>query len=337
MTARSRLLAWFAGAARDLPWRRTKDPYAIWLSEVMLQQTRVDTVVRYWERFLSRLPTIDALAAAPEDVVLSLWSGLGYYRRARQLHAAAKVIAKEHAGVMPLDPDARRALPGVGAYTAGAIGSIAFDLPEPIVDGNVARVLSRVHGVDAPLGSKESERALWEHAARWVRGRDPGALNQALMELGATVCTPAAPRCRGCPLARDCQALQEDRVALLPVPRARRVPKEVQLVAVRVSTSKGVLLTKSDDALFGGLWGLPHATVETSKIGAARAALAAAKITPAAPPKKVGELVHVLTHRRLTVTLYEAKASRAGQARAFDAATLGEVGVSTLTKKLLAL
>ncbi len=335
--ARSRLLAWFAGAARDLPWRRTSDPYAIWVSEVMLQQTRVETVLRYWGRFLERFPSFAALAAAPEDEVLSLWSGLGYYRRARQLHAAAKVVATEHGGAMPREREARRRLPGVGPYTCGAVGSIAFGLPEPIVDGNVARVLSRVHAIDAPLGSRDSERALWEHAARWARGPRPGALNQALMELGGAVCTASAPRCEGCPLASDCQALRADRVALLPVPKARRAPKRMRLVAVRARTTEGVLLTRGEGALFGGLWGLPSAEVEGSALAAAREALAGARIEVAAPPRKRGEVEHVLTHRRLTVTLYETDAIGIGDARVFGAAALEEVGVSALTRKLLAL
>jgi A/G-specific adenine glycosylase len=335
--ARSRLLAWFAGAARDLPWRRTSDPYAIWVSEVMLQQTRVETVLGYWGRFLERFPTFAALAAAPEDEVLSLWSGLGYYRRARQLHAAAKLVVSEHGGAMPREREARRRLPGVGPYTSGAVGSIAFGLPEPIVDGNVARVLSRVHAIDAPLGSRDSERALWEHAARWVEGPRPGALNQALMELGGAVCTVGAPRCEGCPLASECQALRADRVALLPVPKARRAPKQMRLVALRVRTAEGVLFTRGQGALFGGLWGLPLAEVTAGRPAAVRAALTGLGIEPDAPPRKIGELEHVLTHRRLTVTLFEAEARLPGQARAFADAELSAVGVSALTRKLLAL
>lgn len=229
---RDALLAWYDAHARDLPWRRTRDPYAVWVSEVMLQQTRVETVVPYYERFLARFPTVEALAAAAEEEVLAAWSGLGYYRRARLLHAGVREVVARHGGRVPEDAAARRALPGVGAYTAGAIGSIAFDREEPLVDGNVARVLARVHGVGTPLGRADTEARLWAEAARLVRGPRPGALNQALMELGATVCTPRAPRCGACPIAARCEARARGDVEALPVPRAKKAPREVALVAV---------------------------------------------------------------------------------------------------------
>jgi A/G-specific adenine glycosylase len=349
--ARAALLAFFDAEARDLPWRRTKDPYAIWVSEVMLQQTRVDTVIPYYLRFLQRFPTISALAEADEDAVLSHWSGLGYYRRARQLHAAAKVMEAEHGGKIPEDRAARLRLPGIGAYTAGAIGSIAFDLSEPIVDGNVARVLSRVHDVRAPLGSKESETALTEHATRWAHGPRPGALNQALMELGATVCTPSQPACDRCPIATWCSALRDDRVALLPVPRVRRAPKEQHLVAVHASHGDRVMLLKSEVELFGGLYGLPSIEVPedaspTAMRRKAKALLTSHGMTPTTPLSHAGQLVHVLTHRRLTVELFSASVTQKStqkttkketSARPFSPAELKAVGVSTLAKKLLAL
>ncbi|MBC7172514.1 MAG: A/G-specific adenine glycosylase, partial [Polyangiaceae bacterium] len=203
---RSALLEWFDRAQRDLPWRRTLDPYAIWVSEVMLQQTRVETVIPYYERFLTRFPTPAALAEAEEDAVLAAWSGLGYYRRARMLHAGAREVVATYGGAVPEAREARLALPGVGRYTAGAIGSIAFGKPEPIVDGNVARVLSRVRFIETPPGRADTERRLWDEAERLVYGERPGALNQALMELGATVCTPSSPRCTECPIARACAA-----------------------------------------------------------------------------------------------------------------------------------
>jgi A/G-specific adenine glycosylase len=197
---RAALLAWFDRNRRELPWRRTRDPYAIWLSEVMLQQTQVATVIPYWERFLARFPTVTALAEAPLDEVLSLWSGLGYYSRARNLHRAANEVVARHGGALPASHAALLALPGFGRYTAGAVASIAFGLPEPLVDGNVARVFSRACAIEGAPGDREREKKLWAEAARWVQGERPGELNQALMELGATVCTARSPRCGLCPL-----------------------------------------------------------------------------------------------------------------------------------------
>jgi A/G-specific adenine glycosylase len=339
--ARALLLAWFAEAKRDLPWRRTRDAYAVWLSEVMLQQTRVDTVIPYFERFLQRFPTVSALAAAPEEGVLALWSGLGYYRRARLLHAGAKAVVERHQGVVPEDAEARRALPGIGRYTAGAIGSIAFELEEPLVDGNVARVLSRVHAIDAALGGKESEVALWREAEAWVKGDAPGELNQALMELGALVCTPSSPRCEACPLMRHCLAKQVDRVATLPTPKVKKAPKELAVIALLVRDQEGrVLLIRSTDSalggeLFKGLFNAPMCEGEGRADADALAKRVGAKLVPLARPEV---FTHVLTHRRLTVHVYAARdvSVRASEdVRWVAEEALPQVGVSTLTKKIL--
>jgi A/G-specific adenine glycosylase len=333
---RSALLAWYDVHARDLPWRRSRDPYAIWVSEVMLQQTRVDTVIPYFARFLERFPSVQALADAPEDSVLAAWSGLGYYRRARMLHGAAKAVARDHGGALPRDPLARRALPGIGRYTAGAIGSIAYDLPEPIVDGNVARVLSRVFAIDAPLGSRDSERALWSRAELLVAGSRPGALNQALMELGATVCTPDNPRCAACPWRDACRARSEGRIDALPVPQKAKAPRAVRLCALHARTRDGrIWLLRSDGGLFHGLWGLPlgegkgsaDAQALCTSLGFGRASIDA-----------MGSVKHVLTHRVLTVDVFRLSAERApAPLRAVAEAELPELGVSRLTHKLLAL
>ena len=197
---RSTLLRWYRKNRRDLPWRRTADPYAVWVSEIMLQQTRVETVLPYYARFLERFPDASRLADATEDDVLASWSGLGYYRRARALHQGARVVMERHDGKLPRDPADLRRLPGVGRYTAGAIASVAFGLPEPILDGNVRRVLARIFAVDGVrLGPAAEERELWGLAASLVQGSAPGDLNQALMELGALICTPRAPACPACP------------------------------------------------------------------------------------------------------------------------------------------
>jgi A/G-specific adenine glycosylase len=214
---RRALLDWYRANRRDLPWRATRDPYAIWISEAMLQQTRVETAIPYYERFLARFPDLQTLADADSDDVLGVWAGLGYYSRARNLHAAARIVVDEHAGELPDDAEALRSLPGVGRYTAGAVASIAFDRPEPVVDGNVSRVFARLRGIRDDVRKAATVRRLWEEAAALVRGPHPGDLNQALMELGARVCTPRAPRCPVCPVAHHCEAQRGGDAEALPV------------------------------------------------------------------------------------------------------------------------
>jgi A/G-specific adenine glycosylase len=335
---RALLLAWYDVHARDLPWRRTRDPYAIWVSEVMLQQTRVETVVPYYTRFLQRFPSTVALADAPLDDVLAAWSGLGYYRRARLLHEGAKVVVREHGGALPLEASARRALPGIGAYTAGAIGSIAFDLPEPIVDGNVARVLSRIHCIETPLGERSTEQTLWRAAAELAHGERPGALNQALMELGARVCTPLNARCDRCPVRPFCRAQAEHRVDDLPVPAKKRPPKPVSLVALVATADDGALyLTRSAGSLFGGLWGFPLHEGKGAAI--ARRTAETLRLTGKLGRKKRGTVTHVLTHRALSVEVYalrDAHGEPHESLRKLADHELGAVGISTLTRKILA-
>lgn len=334
-TDRATLLDWYDEHARELPWRKTRDPYAIWVSEVMLQQTRVDTVIPYFERFLARFPTMHALAGATEDEVLSMWSGLGYYRRARFLHRGV-AEAVERYGEVPLDAASRRALPGVGAYTAGAIGSIAFDKPEPIVDGNVARVLSRFHDVATPLGKAETTKELWALASRWAEGERPGALNQALMELGATVCTPTKPGCDECPLRRGCAARVLGNQGERPVAAAKKAPVAVTLSAAIVHDARHrAAFVRGDDALFGGLWGVPMVEGGRAEL---LAALDALGLSLSLGTRRVRELRHVLSHRALTVRVYEGAiepASRSPKVRFLDEAGLDAVGVSTLTRKIL--
>lgn len=272
---RRRLLDFFDARARDLPWRRTDDPYAILVSEVMLQQTRVDTVIPYFERWLERFPDVEALAAADQADVLKAWEGLGYYRRARNLHGAAVVVRDRFGGRVPATASDLRELPGVGAYTAGAVASIAFGEAAPAVDGNVRRVLSRLFDLPAP-----SPRELAELAAELVDPGRPGDFNQALMELGATVCTAADPTCGGCPVAESCFALERGAVAERPTPRPRaQVPRQVHVVAVvcagPASDEPRLLMRqRPPDGLLGGLWEFPTAVVESDegdRVTAARA------------------------------------------------------------------
>jgi A/G-specific adenine glycosylase len=252
------LLAWYRDNRRDLPWRLTRDPYAIWISESMLQQTRVETVIPYYRRFLERFPDVDSLAGADLEDVLGLWAGLGYYSRARNLHRAAQSVVAEHGGALPSDPTALRALPGVGRYTAGAVASIAFDRPEPVVDGNIVRVLTRLFGIEDEVGAPPVVRRLWELAAEFADGPQPGAVNQALMELGATLCARRAARCAACPLAQRCQARLRGDPEAFPVKRKKPQQRAVEAVAGWVvRRGRALAVQRPAPGLLGGLWELP--------------------------------------------------------------------------------
>jgi A/G-specific adenine glycosylase len=302
---REDLLGWFDAHRRDLPWRRTRDPYAIWLSEVMLQQTQVAVVIPYWERFLARLPTVAALAGAPLPDVLSLWQGLGYYSRARNLHRAAREMVERHGGRVPDSHEALLALPGFGRYTAGAVASIAFGLPAPLVDGNVARLFARLFEVEGLPGERERESRLWALAGALVQGERPGDLNQALMELGATVCRPEAPMCLLCPVRRHCRALARGRVAQLPPPRVRRPPKALTLALAVWREGERVLLARREEkGLFGGLWELPAVELPAEVEAPPSARLAEALGVPLTLGAPLGEVQRTLTHRALTLRLY---------------------------------
>ncbi len=332
------LLRWYEACRRDLPWRRTRDPYAIWVSEVMLQQTRVDTVVPYYERFLARFPTAEALAEAPEDDVLALWSGLGYYRRARLLHAGAREVAR--LGDVPRDREALLSVPGIGRYTAGAVASIAFGEPVGLVDGNVARVLARLFVIEEDM-RKAGMRRAQQLADEIVARPDPGAWNQALMELGATVCTPLKPACDRCPVATSCGAHALGRAAELPVLGAKKKPEARRVQSLVATRGDAVLLLRRKrDRLFGGLWEPP--CIE----GAAPARRAFAARFGVARPKTVGRVVHVLSHRKLTIDVLRAEAGAGALAAElpddYDAARfalradLDALGIATLARKILA-
>ena len=213
----SLLLPWYDRCKRRLPWRDQSDPYATWVSETMLQQTRVETVLSYYPRFMTRFPTVQALAEAPLEDVLKLWEGLGYYRRAQNLHRGAQQVVRDFGGQLPRTPEALRTITGIGPYTAGAIASIAFGVSCPAVDGNVIRVVSRVAGVREDVGIPSVQRRIAENAAAWVPQERPGDFNQALMDLGASLCCPGTPDCIKCPLASRCSALAEDDAELLPI------------------------------------------------------------------------------------------------------------------------
>ncbi len=253
---RAALLKWYDSAKRDLPWRHTSDPYAIWVSEIMLQQTRAETVSGYWTRFLARFPTVHTLAAAPEQDVLKAWEGLGYYSRARNLRKCAQTVVAQHGGAFPQSPEALRKLPGIGAYTAGAVASIAFGFPVPAVDGNVERVVARLAGIRDDVGIPSVKRLLHQEAAALVDPDRPGDFNQSMMELGARVCQPA-PRCADCPAAAFCDALATGDADALPV-KQRKAPQRVVPRGVALVIYEGrVLLHQREERLLQGLWCFP--------------------------------------------------------------------------------
>jgi A/G-specific adenine glycosylase len=259
-----RLLAWFARSARDLPWRRGRSPYRVWVSEVMLQQTQVDTVIPYYERFLERFPTVEALADAPLEEVLRVWEGLGYYARARRLHQAARQLVASNGGRLPRRFDQLEALPGVGTYTAGAVASFAFGEAVPAVDGNGRRVLSRLFGVREDVTRSSTKRQLRDLAVGLLPSGQAGAFNEALIELGATVCTPRSPLCHRCPVSDYCWAYAEGEQENLPVRRPRRkTPHYDVAAAVTVRDDGAVLVAQRNvEDMLGGLWEFPGGKCE---------------------------------------------------------------------------
>lgn len=259
------LVAWYLSNHRDLPWRRTSDPYAIWLSEVMLQQTQVQTVLAYYEAFLRRFPTVESLAAANETEVLKLWEGLGYYRRARHLQAAAKAVAES--GTWPREVSELEKLPGAGRSTAGAVASIAFDKPAPILDGNVKRVWSRLYATDDG-NSPPALEALWRLSEEAVRLGPPGTVNQALMELGATLCTRKHPTCGQCPVRASCRAFRKGAPEDYPRAKTRRPRPLLDVSVAFLWREDSFLVTRRPDGGFlGGLWELPGGKWEPGEDG----------------------------------------------------------------------
>jgi A/G-specific adenine glycosylase len=298
----ARLIAWQRQHGRhDLPWQNTRDPYRIWLSEIMLQQTQVSTVIPYYARFLERFPTVGALAAAPLDDVMALWAGLGYYSRARNLHRCAQVVADEHGGAFPASVDALAELPGIGRSTAAAIASFAFGARATILDGNVKRVLARVFGIDGFPGEKRVENAMWALAESLVPGADAsdadvGAYTQGLMDLGATLCVRGKPDCVRCPFAEDCVANATGRQRELPGARPKKtVPTRRTWMLVLLDGDAVMLEKRPPSGIWGGLWSLPEAPDEAALTERARAFGAGGSASPLAP------LTHTFTHFRLDI------------------------------------
>jgi A/G-specific adenine glycosylase len=274
---RQALLAWYNANRRDLPWRKSTDPYRVWVSEIMLQQTRVDAVIPYYNRWLATFPDLDSLAAAELQEVLKHWEGLGYYSRARNLHRAACLVREQHNGRLPETFESLRELPGVGEYTAGAIASISYNQKHPAVDGNVRRVLSRVFDMPAP-----GMKAIRQVAERIVDPQRPGDFNQSLMELGATICLPRKPSCNACPIRTFCRALANGTVDERPGRKNKKpIPTEHVNTLVRIESDRVWLRQRPNEGLLGGLWEFPECA------------------NPPAGSQSLGEVSHVFSHKRI--------------------------------------
>lgn len=316
------LEAWYESARRDLPWRATRDPYRILVSEVMLQQTRAQVVIPYYKRFLDRFPDLGSLAEAPEADVLALWSGLGYYSRARNLQGAARAIVDRKR--FPREYEEIRELPGVGPYTAAAVASIAFGAPHAVVDGNVLRVVSRLRGDGGDIQSAVTRARFQQIVDEWLDRRDPGLFNQAMMELGATVCLPRMPRCPACPLAQFCQAQQKGRQNQLPVKGGTRAAERIDLEVVIIVRDGSVLLRRraATESLMAGFWELP----------------APADLADWRPAGTIGSFRHTITHHHYSITVLTGKLSAAPQG--FQWRRLGRLAgipLTTITRKALGL
>jgi A/G-specific adenine glycosylase len=287
----TRIEHWFERSQRLLPWRATYDPYLVWVSEVMLQQTRMEVVLRYFDRFLGPFPTIAALAAAGEEEVLTAWSGLGYYRRARMLRQGAIDVVQRFHGALPATVEELLTIPGIGRYTAGAISSIAFGRRAPIVDGNVARILARVTG-------RDGLPAAWKKAGELVaRASDPRAFNQGLMELGALVCKPQNPECARCPISRHCVAFREDRIDSLPAPKPRSAAKVLTIPLYVIVDGRGrVLMRREQGALMNAMLHLPHGSTE----------LLSGSPLRVIEKNLIATFRHTITTRRISFRLLEA-------------------------------
>jgi A/G-specific adenine glycosylase len=338
---RRRLLRWYERHQRDLPWRKSRDPYLVWVSEIMLQQTQVATVRDYFERFVAAFPNVHTLAAADERQVLRLWEGLGYYRRARQLHAAAQTIVADHGGKFPADVDQLRQLPGIGRYTAGAIASIAFGRRAPILEANTIRLLSRLIAYCGDPRGLAGQRILWQTAEEILPQKDVARFNQALMELGSLVCTPAEPRCDACPLSDVCAACRRGLQHKIPRPKPKKRYTDLREAAVVIRRNGCVLMREcSDGERWAGLWDFPRFALEAEGPLFTRDEIVA-KVreqtgVTCEPGPLVKTLKHGVTRYRITLSCYAANyaSGRASNSRWIRRAELAELPLSTTGRKI---
>jgi len=336
------LLDWYGREGRELPWRGTRDPYRVWLSEIMLQQTGVVTVIPYYQRFLDRFPTVSDLAAAEVDAVIELWAGLGYYSRARNLHAAARVVVAEHGGRFPETLEALQALPGVGRSTAGAIRAIAFDRKGVILDGNVRRVLCRLLAVTDDPRATAVEKELWRWAEVLTPAERPHDYTQAIMDLGATLCAPRRPACPRCPLAVVCRACALGRELELPRRAAKKtVPTRMQAALLLERDGRFWVRQRPFSGMLGGLWEFPAVDVAEGQPPLVAVRRLLADLGPAGEPTEVGRVRHAYSHFKLDLRLYRA-AGTAGFAiaeaavnRWLTAAELADLPLHGAHKKVL--
>lgn len=343
---RRRLLSWYKQHERDLPWRKSRDPYRVWVSEVMLQQTQVATVRDYFERFMAALPTVQHLARADEQQVLRLWEGLGYYRRARGLHAAAKVVCEEMDGAFPQTVDELMTLPGIGRYTAGAIVSIAYDRPAPILEANTIRLLARLIALEDDPTKSAGQKKLWHVAEQLLPRKQVSRFNQALMELGSLVCTPREPKCDACPVESLCKARQLGTVDQLLPTTKKTSYTEVREAAVVVRRSRQVLLRQcGPDERWPGLWDFPRFRIDSEGPLFATKEVEAKLVELTGVRATLGPLMktmkHGVTRYRITLDCYEAfhrggrlKTSKAAPAQWVRPDELGEFPLSTTGRKI---
>jgi A/G-specific adenine glycosylase len=343
-TFQTRLLGWFRAHQRDLPWRRSREPYRIWVAEVMLQQTRIAAVMPYYQRFLARFPTVQSLARAREPEVLKLWSGLGYYSRARNLHRAAKMIIAQHHADFPRTLDAALELPGIGAYTAAAVLSIAYDVPLAVLDGNVARVLARTEAIRGDLRAQKNWRTLTSTAQGFLATHAPGDWNQSLMELGEVICTPQSPRCAECPVASHCRAYAEGLTEEIPAPRRKRAAVHMKIAAAILRDPRGrTLLIQDpgahDSVLFSRMWQFPaieikrHAKAELE--AHLRATLAITKISL----EELPAARHGVTFRSITLLPFLVNVPelpKLPRTRILPLKNVGKRPISSATRKIAA-
>ncbi|HKJ38062.1 MAG TPA: A/G-specific adenine glycosylase [Anaerolineales bacterium] len=301
----TKLLNWYAKNKRTLPWRGHPDSYAVWVSEIMLQQTRVETVIPYFEKWMLLFPKIETLAKASEREVLNAWEGLGYYSRARNLHKAAGIVVKEHGGKLPRDIDSLIKLPGIGRYTVGAVASIAFGMDEPALDGNLKRVYARLFDVAEPTDSSVGEKQLWEIASESLPMGKAGDFNQALMDLGATICVPKNPRCDDCPVREFCKAQKNGTQALRPVRKPKKdAPHHIHAAGVIVQRGRVLLAQRPSKGLLGGMWEFPNGRVEQNPAKELTKILRSEYRLKVQRKEAWGIVQHAYTHFKVTVHVF---------------------------------